>query len=145
MEFNCYKCGETKESTVFTWEDYASRTIRLVCGGCWSELTAYVHPILPNPTKQSAIETIDAECMDIMRRKNKDYGQDNIGKFGVYGVVVRMNDKLERIINLVKRPDYEGAVVDESLEDTLLDLRNYAVITLLLLREQWDLPWGVKP
>jgi hypothetical protein len=47
-----------------------------------------------------------------------------------------MHDKLARINNLVDKgvsnPQYE------SLEDSFKDMANYAIIGLLVLRQQWD-------
>jgi hypothetical protein len=101
----------------------------------------YRPPLKPT-TKREAIKAIDAECMDIMARKNKDYGNDNIGRFGLMGIVVRLNDKLERLIQLTD-PCRQGgpAVKDESIRDTMLDARNYAEIALLFMDGNWGLPW----
>jgi Domain of Unknown Function (DUF1599). len=56
--------------------------------------------------------------------------------FGVHpfeGVLVRMSDKWARINSLVKHGTSE--VRDESIEDTLVDLANYAFIAVLILRD----------
>lgn len=61
-------------------------------------------------------------------RKNKDYG-DSASKlykeFGLISYVVRMNDKMNRINNLIKK---DNLVKDEKIEDTLLDLANYCLL-----------------
>ncbi len=36
------------------------------------------------------------ELVQLMDRKQQDYGPRNIDEFGILGVVVRMNDKMER-------------------------------------------------
>jgi hypothetical protein len=48
---------------------------------------------------------------------------------------VRMYDKLARLNNLLDTGDTPKY---ESLEDTLLDLANYAIIGLLVQRGQWE-------
>ena len=50
------------------------------------------------------------------------------------GLRVRMYDKLARLSNLGDNdtPNYE------SIEDTLIDLANYAIIGLLVQRGQWE-------
>src|SRR5512139_2107405 len=62
--------------------------------------------------------------------KQSDYGSRNISSFGTFGVVVRMNDKFERIKNLFskrrKRP------VNESIRDSFRDIANYALIAYML-------------
>lgn len=64
--------------------------------------------------------------------KNQDYG-DSTGEafkeFGMIAFIIRMNDKMNRIKQLYKA----GNVVNESMEDTLQDLANYAIIALLEL------------
>jgi len=51
------------------------------------------------------------------------------------GLRVRMYDKLARLNNLVDKGDTPNY---ESIEDTLLDLANYAIIGLLVQRGQWE-------
>jgi hypothetical protein len=64
--------------------------------------------------------------------KNTAYG-DAFGKtfqeLGPISAVVRMQDKFNRIKALVKGA--ENKVKDEALEDTLLDLANYCIMTLI--------------
>ena len=70
--------------------------------------------------------------------KHKDYGPMNIaGAPGgaMNGLRVRMYDKLARLNNLIDTGDTPKY---ESLEDTLLDLANYAIIGLLVQRGQWE-------
>lgn len=78
------------------------------------------------------------ELYGIMIRKNKDYGPMNIaGAPGgpMNGLRVRMYDKLARLNNLVDTGDTPNY---ESIEDTFLDLANYAIIGLLVQRGQWE-------
>ena len=52
------------------------------------------------------------------------------------GLLVRMHDKMARLENLTSKsqanPNYE------SIEDTLMDLANYAIIGLMVQRGQWE-------
>ena len=52
----------------------------------------------------------------------------------VDGVLVRMSDKLMRLVSLT-RPGTVQKVKDESLEDTVVDLRNYGDYLLALVKE----------
>lgn len=76
------------------------------------------------------------EIHDLYEIKNHDYG-DSFGKgFREYGLimpVIRLEDKLNRLKQLVNG---EGLVKDESVEDTLMDLANYAIMTILERREK---------
>lgn len=71
----------------------------------------------------------------VLDRKQQDYGSSNLTKFGVDGVVVRANDKLERIINLRKKGD--AVANNEPLADSFLDLANYALIGYLMQTGKW--------
>lgn len=67
--------------------------------------------------------------------KNQDYGnsfEKSLDKFGLIASVIRLNDKMNRIESLSRT---EAKVVDESIEDTLLDLANYSVMTIIWLRK----------
>ena len=84
------------------------------------------------------VEVILQTLYDTMLRKHEDYGPMNIaGAPGgpMNGLRVRMYDKLARLNNLVDTGDTPNY---ESIEDTLLDLANYAIIGLLVQRGQWE-------
>lgn len=75
------------------------------------------------------------ELIDLYNRKNHDYGDSFHKTFEEEGLAmcrIRMNDKLERFKTLSRGE--ESQVRDESMEDTLLDLANYAIMTLMELR-----------
>jgi len=77
------------------------------------------------------MKTIQQEALELFERKNKDYG-DAFANYGIIGVLVRLNDKMQRCINVSKT---EIHLVDESLKDTLLDMHNYSAMALMLLSE----------
>lgn len=68
---------------------------------------------------------------DLYLKKNHDYGDSVSKTFDEYGLtsfLVRMDDKMNRIKTLNKIQD--TAVRGEKIEDTLLDLANYAILAL---------------
>ena len=68
----------------------------------------------------------------IYKKKNHDYGDSFSESYGRYGNVmpiIRLEDKLNRFRNLVMNGNVE--VKTESMEDTLLDLANYAIMTVI--------------
>lgn len=71
----------------------------------------------------------------LMNAKNSDYGTGNIAKWGIFGVVVRMSDKFERINNLFK--NRRAAKVNESIRDNIKDIHVYAGIALLIDEGKW--------
>jgi hypothetical protein len=78
------------------------------------------------------------ELSELLLSKHRDYGPKNISQAPggpINGLRVRMHDKLARISNLV---DSGADPQHESLEDSFKDMANYAIIGLLVLREQWD-------
>lgn len=67
----------------------------------------------------------------IMERKNRDYGEStdpfrNFRAHGLFGMIVRMHDKLARMQTFVERGNL--VVVEESITDCVLDLINYAIL-----------------
>jgi len=83
------------------------------------------------------VDVILHELAKILYKKHEDYGPMNIaGAPGgpMNGLRVRMYDKLARLSHLGDNdtPNYE------SVEDTLIDLANYAIIGLLVQRGQWE-------
>lgn len=73
------------------------------------------------------------ELNHIYKSKNHDYG-DSFGetfqKLGIISAVTRITDKVNRLQTLCTR---EQKVNDESIRDTLLDLANYAIMTVIEL------------
>ena len=71
-------------------------------------------------------------------RKNHDYGNSfdkSLDKFGLVASVVRIGDKMNRIESLVQK---EAMVQDESIKDTLLDMANYAIMTVMWMNLHKD-------
>lgn len=78
------------------------------------------------------------ELEELLLKKHEDYGPKNISDSPggpLNGLRVRMHDKLARINNLI---DNNRNPNNESLEDSFIDMANYAIIGLLVLRNQWD-------
>ncbi len=74
------------------------------------------------------------EAAVLLDTKNRDYGPGNISAFGERGVIVRLNDKVERLKTLVwggKYPEHE------KVTDTWIDIANYGIIGLMCHRGDW--------
>lgn len=70
--------------------------------------------------------------------KNADYGDsvhDTYMKYGLTSFLVRLEDKLNRARTLSTK---QALVNDEKIEDTLLDMANYAILAVIELRTQED-------
>ena len=73
--------------------------------------------------------------------KGSDYG-DSFGetyhKLGIISALTRISDKYNRLISLVTKPEEERKVKDESIQDTLLDLSNYCIMTVIEMENEND-------
>ena len=71
---------------------------------------------------------------DLYKKKNQDYGDSFSKSYKEYGLtmsLIRLEDKLNRLKSLNKNGNAQ--VKDESIQDTLMDLANYAIMTMLEL------------
>ena len=74
---------------------------------------------------------------ELYAKKNHDYGDSFHTTFEEEGMAmarIRLSDKLNRFKSL-SRQENEQRVTDESIKDTLLDLANYAIMTVLEMEE----------
>ena len=111
------KCGtmlasdvESLESVIDSLEDLGTR------------------PIIPNDEEQFM-----SIAQDIA--KNLDYNTDfkeSLEEFGLVASVIRLGDKMNKIKSLIKK---EAHVQDESIKDTLLDIANHAIMTVMWMNK----------
>jgi hypothetical protein len=80
------------------------------------------------------------EVVETLLAKREDYGTQNIAITGGYGLAVRLQDKVSRLLNLEggETPNFE------SLDDTYRDIIGYAMIGLVpqgwgLSRGKWEI------
>ena len=79
------------------------------------------------------------EMRDLYKRKNADYGDSfsQLRKRYPNFVCMRIFDKLNRLETLMQT-GYEAQVSDEKLEDTLMDIANYAIMEIVERKEETD-------
>ena len=75
------------------------------------------------------LKNIQKNALELFEKKNADYG-DAFAKYGLVGVLMRIEDKIQRCLSISSKGIQ--LVNDEGLEDTLLDLHNYAAMALML-------------
>ena len=73
------------------------------------------------------------EVRKLLLGKHRDYGTSNLKEFGLWGILARLNDKKNRIKNLLEKDDDEIAVKEETLRDTFVDIAGYALQALLMI------------
>ena len=82
--------------------------------------------------------TLD-EMHELYKRKNADYDDSfsQLRKHYPNFVCMRLFEKWSRLETLMK-PDYEAKVTDEKIEDTLMDIANYAIMEIVERRVEKD-------
>ena len=86
------------------------------------------------PTNVLEFTKLTREMAQTYEAKNADYGNSfdkSLDEFGLVTSLVHMTEKLNRAKQLSRKE----ARVDESMRDTLMDLANYAVMTVRWLDE----------
>ena len=77
---------------------------------------------------RKAIRTI----FETLVSKQAMYGHGNIARFALPGIVIRINDKIERLKNLKQ---HKGPVLFEPITDTWLDIAGYSAIAIMWIRD----------
>lgn len=98
------------------------------------------------PEMTAEYKRIQQEGYETFCRKQMNYGPDNISvgtplktdddvKLSLTGIWFRVNDKIQRLKNLVVLGKADQ--VGESVDDTLQDLGVYAIIAQIVKRGKW--------
>lgn len=97
-------------------------------------------PIIPILSEVDKFKAITEKMADLFRRKNHDYGNSfelSLNEEGLAASRIRMGDKWNRFKKLSRSASrIDAEVDDESLRDTLIDMANYAIMTVMWLDEQ---------
>ncbi len=84
--------------------------------------------------KVNAFEDVTIALRTLYEAKNRDYN-DSFGqsfeKWGLPMSCIRLGDKLNRLESFAQHKEMQ--VQDEGVKDTLMDLANYAIMTLVEL------------
>lgn len=87
----------------------------------------------------TTVKDIADEIVDLQSRKNSDYGNAfgiSMAEFGLIAPAIRLTDKLNRFKSLIKK---DAEIKSESIEDTLIDLAAYAMMTVAEMRNEKSL------
>ena len=99
------------------------------------------------PELAKEFKAIQQEQYELFAGKMMDYGLGNIAlgstledpediQLSLTGIWLRVNDKVNRLKNLLKRKG-RNYVAGESLLDSYLDISNYGIIATLVLKDKW--------
>lgn len=98
------------------------------------------------PETTSMFKNLQKEQYKLFCQKQMDYGPSNIALgtqlkndkeilASIRGIIIRANDKMQRLINLVIINDREPE--NESVTDTFMDLSVYATIAMTVKNGMW--------
>lgn len=168
LEKYCNKCKRCENCELKNLYDEQVDVFINECGCVFDEMDDKMLDKCYNWLKEinsAACENAEAECCDkepddiklhiepkvaqhraicqklnaIYKAKNHDYG-DSFGntykKLGIISAVTRLSDKMNRLMSLAV--SHDAQVKDEKVEDTLLDMANYAIMTLIELEYEVD-------
>lgn len=116
--------------------------------GEYTYLDPYVHiprKRVGTPMTQEEKDKLFDEAAQIvagtLKKKNHDYGDsfhEQFKKFGHISSLIRLSDKLGRLEKLTRIGE-DNAKVQESIEDTYLDMAGYAILSytsIIRLRQE---------
>lgn len=99
-----------------------------------SQTVGYCSAASTPKTDADRFEDITKVMVNIFRRKNHDYGnsfEQSLNEEGLAASRIRMGDKWNRYKQLSK--GVKAQVNDEALRDTLIDMANYSIMTIMWL------------
>lgn len=85
---------------------------------------------------EQIFKEITKQMLQTYIKKNRDYGgafERGMERDGMISALTRMYDKLDRLHSL---KDKDPEIVEESVQDTLLDLANYAIMSRIFLEKK---------
>lgn len=160
LEWYCDHCGDTCDGCSFNNSDNYGCDFEEMDNEKLNELCKRLEKFDPAAYENAVDECCDAEPDDlklhidpkvarhyaicqklntVYKAKNHDYGDsfgDTFKKLGIISAVTRLSDKMNRLMSLAVAHDAQ--VKDEKIEDTLLDMANYAIMTLIELGYEVD-------
>ncbi len=99
------------------------------------------------PELAKEFQKVQQEQYELFAGKMLDYGLSNISlgsnleekqdiHLSLTGIWLRCNDKINRLKNMLKRQG-KNYVKDEPMIDSFIDIANYGIIAMLVLRDKW--------
>lgn len=83
---------------------------------------------------EEELKKVLEEIEELLKMKNRNYGDKNIEKIGKSGILIRLEEKLERLKYMIQNNIEDK----ETVEDTWKDIIGYAVIGIMLERGRWN-------
>ena len=97
------------------------------------------------PQTAGAFKAFQHDQYILFCKKQKDYGSGNITlggdiekeddmKFALQGLIIRMSDKMNRMLNLIRK---QLTPENESLDDAFQDISIYGIIARIVEERAW--------
>jgi hypothetical protein len=135
-----HKLEETIAATS-NLQDTTSPLAEYATGAMWSFLSRHALNILASTGYKPDPDVL----VDLFISKQRDYGSENISKFGTAGLLIRIHDKIARLENIMERSQNDfntavgvNAVAGETIVDTLYDVVGYSTIGLMWLKKDTE-------
>ena len=114
--------------------------------GSSTDAIAYIEKKYPETAKE--FQEIQYEQYETFCKKQMDYGPSNISmgtgvgesvnkKLATTALTIRINDKVQRLLNLVVSNDREAQ--NEPVEDAFKDLSVYGIIAQIVRNGKWGI------
>lgn len=87
--------------------------------------------LIKNDPKETIVDRIN-NLKETLIKKNRAYNSSfdkSVKKFGTVYIAIELDKKKNRFVNLIRNKDLKDF---ESIDDTLLDIAGYLILTLLL-------------
>jgi hypothetical protein len=132
----------TQEEVVITKTDYLHGQVSIMFedGGATTVGFESLRELVGKATNEQQVKSrtqshreVIEEIHNTFKIKNADYGNsfgEQYEEYGLLSAVIRLDDKMRRLKQLLKQ---DAQVKDESIRDTVLDLANYAIMTVMEL------------
>ncbi len=99
------------------------------------------------PELAGEFQAVQKEQYELFASKMLDYGLSNISlgsdlstkedkNLSLTGIWLRCNDKINRLKNMLKRQG-KNYVQGEAMIDSFIDIANYGIIAMLVMRNKW--------
>lgn len=130
--------------------DTSPKGTSVPCRNCYKECNLDVSPVdsagrvaafwywrgeSADAAAESGVLDVMAQAFDIWQARHRKYGRGNIATTGATGCAVRAQDKLSRLLNLYLQNGGQGE--DETVNDTWIDLVNYAIMGHMCHNNKW--------
>lgn len=113
----------------------------MMTGCCNSEAAFYnLGAAAVRAASVAGVDINQENLIETLIRKQRDYGHQNIARFGRDGIMVRLHDKIARLENLTAKGE---PPMNESFSDNYLDVIGYCTVGAMWESGEFMLPLTV--